>query len=154
MNGTDIFLIVLLGAAAIRGYFKGLTGMAAKLAGVVAGVVLCRCLGARLAARLPFDPDTATAVAVAHIVLFLIGFIGCLLMGRLIGSALRSIHLGFIDRIAGAAVGLLVVAVLVSLVLNLWAMLMPASAPASASSAGLRGLLYDVAPALAGRLGH
>lgn len=148
MNALDIFLVILLGAAAVRGWFKGLIAIAAGVAGLIAGVVLCRLFGHSVADLISSSDGHTTDLVIANVVLFAAGYVGCLCAGRIIRSALHSLHLGIVDRLGGAVFSALEVAMVVSLVLNLWHSVLPGSAPASPASEGLRGLLYDVAPAI------
>lgn len=149
MNAFDILLVVLLVAAAVRGYFRGVIAMAAQVAGLIAGVVACRLFAHDLAARI--GPDT-TDLLVANVLIFIVAYFACFLIGRLLHSLFRVLHLSLINRLCGAVFCTLEVAVALSLILNLWHMVAPSNAPADAATAGLRGIVYNVAPALLGYL--
>lgn len=149
MNAFDILLVVLLGAAAIRGYFKGIIAMAASVLGLIVGVIACRLFAHDLAAWI--GPD-ATDVVVANVVIFAAAYLGCFFLGRILSSFLKVLHLSIVNRLAGAAFCALEVAVVLSLFVNLWHMVSPSTAPADAATTGLRGFIYNVAPALLGYL--
>ena len=149
MNAFDILLVVLLGAAALRGYFKGIIAMAAQVIGLIAGVVACRMVAHRLA--LHIGPD-ATDLVVANVLVFIVAYLACFLLGRMLQSLFRALHLTIVNRLCGVAFCALEVAVVLSLFMNLWHMVSPSTAPADPTTEGLRGLVYNVAPALLGFL--
>lgn len=149
MNGFDILLVVLLGGAAITGYFKGIIALAAQVAGVIAGVVACRLFADTLAAHI--GPETTDTV-VANVVVFVAAYLCCFLLGRLLRSLLQALHLSLLNRLCGAAFCALEAAVALSLMMNLWHAISPSGAPADAATGGLRGIVYNVAPALLGYL--
>ncbi|MDE5643449.1 MAG: CvpA family protein [Muribaculaceae bacterium] len=149
MNAFDILLVVLLAAAALRGYFKGIIAMAASVVGVVAGVAACRLLAHEVAGWFGTE---ATDLIVANVLIFVVVYLGCFLLGRLLHSLFRALRLTIVNRLCGAAFCVAGVALALSLLMNLWHLASPTTAPASASTEGLRGIIYNVAPALLGYL--
>ena len=79
-------------------------------------------------------------------------YLACFLLGRMLQSLFRALHLTIVNRLCGVAFCALEVAVVLSLFMNLWHMVSPSTAPADATTEGLRGLVYNVAPALLGFL--
>ncbi|MDE6332711.1 MAG: CvpA family protein [Muribaculaceae bacterium] len=151
MNAFDILLVVLLGAAALRGYCKGIIAMAARVIGLVAGVVACRMFAHTVAAWI--GPE-ATDMVVANIVVFMAAYLGCFLLGRLLSSLFHALHMSLLNRLCGVAFCVLEVAVALSLFMNLWYIVSPSTAPAASATLGLRGMIYNVAPALLGYLNN
>ena len=142
-------MVVLLGAAALRGYFKGIIAMAARVAGVVAGAVACRLLAHEVASW--FGTET-TDLIVANVLIFVVVYLGFVILGRMLHSLFRALRLTVVNRLCGAAFCMAEVAIVLSLLMNVWHMASPSTAPASATTDGLRGIVYNVAPALLGYL--
>lgn len=121
--------------------------MAAQVVGVIAGVAVCRMLAHTVAGWLGEPADTANVV-VANVAVFAVVYLACFFLGRLMHSLLRTLHLSIVNRLAGALFCALEVALVFSLAMNLWAVVLPGSAPATADTGGMRGLVFDLAPKL------
>ena len=119
----DALIVLVLLGCLVHGFRRGFVGSVGSIAGLAAGAVAAWLLAPRAGALVP-DPTAGVAVAlVVALVLLLIGA-G---LGRRIGAAVgRPLHrspLGPVDRGLGAAVqvvvGALVVSVLASLAVSL-----------------------------------
>ncbi|MDE6485030.1 MAG: CvpA family protein [Duncaniella sp.] len=136
MELLDVVLIVMAVAGAVTGWLKGFIGQIGALAGIVAGVLACRCAGDRFAAWLgpmisPEGADSIVTVAGCNIVLFLVVYIAVVVTGRLLKALVNIALLGPLDRVAGAVFGVFKWWFLAGVVLALWASVSPGSAVAT-----------------------
>ncbi len=106
LNPVDWAVVLVLGLSAISAFQRGLIRSVVSLVGVGAGLVMAAWYAA------PFSGYVARYVrppALAEIVAFAGVFAGVYLIASLLGSALRSashaVGLGFVDRLGGAAFG-------------------------------------------------
>jgi uncharacterized membrane protein required for colicin V production len=118
---TNIVLIGILFIGAAVGFAKGFLEQAIEFIGVVVAFVLAILLGGELANlaedrfSLPYSP----ALAVASVVLFLAGLILVRLLAKAVGKVVKMTLLGWVDRFAGAALGLVVAMIVSSLLVTL-----------------------------------
>jgi membrane protein required for colicin V production len=119
MNGVDLTLIVILGAFALRGYWRGFFresfGVLALIAGMAAAQQFTASGEALVQGRVPLPPAAQAGVAfvgifvAAHTVVNLIGVV----LDRLGGAS----RLWGINRFAGAALGVAKGSVVLAVVL-------------------------------------
>jgi uncharacterized membrane protein required for colicin V production len=118
---TDIVLVALLFIGTVVGFAKGFLEQALEFFGVVVSFIVAVLLGGVLAAyvearfSLPYSP----ALVVISIVLFFAGLVVTHLIARAIGKVVKMTLLGWVDRFAGAALGLLVAMIIASLLITL-----------------------------------
>lgn len=149
MNAFDIIIVILLALAAYRGFSRGLVSLAAQVLALLAGTLFCRTFGTAVAEW--FAPVPAFAVrTVSNVVLFGIGYGLVMSMGRLIRQLFHALYLGMFDRLGGALFCMLEVGMVVSLLMNLWAWIIPSSVPDGSNT--LRAVLFDLAPVVLGYL--
>ncbi len=98
----------------VRGFVEELLSVAAYALGLGAAIFLYRPLGSYLAGRFAQLP---LPEAIAFAVLFILGFLGTRLVGKLLKEGLEASALGGLDKAAGLALGLAEGLVIVSLVL-------------------------------------
>lgn len=118
---TNIVLAGILLIGGVVGFAKGFLEQALEFVGVVVSFVVAVLLGGVLAgfASERFSLPYAPALAVASIVLFFAGLMVSHLIARAIGRVVKMTLLGWVDRLAGAALGLFVAMILSSLVIAL-----------------------------------
>lgn len=107
MNGLDIFLLLLLCYTLLRGIFRGLVREAASICGLILGFWVAHTyypLGASY--LLGLVPAQEYAEIVAYAFIFLLVLLFFLLLGSGLQSLLQSLFLGWLDRLAGALLGL------------------------------------------------
>ncbi len=116
MNGLDAVLLLVLGVAAVRGFFRGFIVEVCSLFGLVLGIWAGVHLNARAAAWMGLD-------AHQEVLSFVVVFLAALAFMHLIGRALTRVidlaQLGLPNKIAGVLFGLLRSAFVLSVVLNL-----------------------------------
>ena len=117
---TNVVLIGILFMGTAIGFAKGFLEQAVEFIGVVVALVLAIMLGAWVARFL--DLKTAlpysTSLVVASIVLFFGGLLVTHFLARAISRVVKMTLLGWVDRLAGAALGLVVAMILSSLLVS------------------------------------
>ena len=120
MGWLDILIIVGLVFATLAGLKTGLIKVVLTLAGLIVGVILAGQFYLPLSERLTF----ITSTAVAGIVAFAIIVVGVMILAAIVAGILRrtveAIMLGWLNRIGGAAFGLVLGAIFWSAALVAW----------------------------------
>ena len=107
MEVIDIIILILIGVGVIQGLMKGSMKELASVVGFVAGLLLARALFGTVAEQLV--PALNTSITVAQILSFILIWvavpIGCSLVASVLTKALEVVHLGWLNRLAGAMLG-------------------------------------------------
>ncbi len=109
MNYLDIVLVILLFLSAINGFSKGfvkeLAGLIALILGIWAAIHFSDWVAGYLSDHLHFTFQNLSIVA------FLLTFVAVVILvhltGSLIGKLIHSVSLGFLNRLAGFAFGII-----------------------------------------------
>lgn len=116
MNWLDVTLVLLIGGAAVRGFFRGFIIEVCSLLGLVAGIWAGVHLNSRAAEWMGLDPHQ-------EVISFIVVFLAVLVLSSLIGQALTKVidvaQLGLPNKIAGIAFGALRSAFVLSILLNI-----------------------------------
>lgn len=142
-------MLLLAVLAAVLGFMKGFVRQAGSLAGVVIGIIVCRVYGpdaVRWLQHVASADSGAAVTACAYAGLFILVYLACILASGLVRKLVSGLHLGLLDRLAGAVFKVFVWALLVSIALNVWVAFMPDSRPSGAWARRVEKL----APAVAG----
>ena len=108
MTALDVFVVLLLGGAALIGFVRGFTHEVLALLAWVAGIAVLKLFHTPLQERLVDTVGTETgASAVAFALLFLPAYVGVKLFARAIGGKARRSVLGPVDRLLGGGFGML-----------------------------------------------
>ena len=108
MTALDIFVILLLGGAALIGFVRGFTHEVLSLVAWVAGIASLKLFHTPLQERLVEAVGTEPgASVVAFALLFLPAYIGVKLSARAVGGKARRSVLGPVDRLLGGGFGML-----------------------------------------------
>lgn len=107
MTALDIFVILLLGGAALVGFVRGFTHEVLALLAWVAGIAALKLFHTPLQGRL-VDPvgTEAGASVLAFALLFLPSYIAVKLFARAVGGKARRSVLGPVDRLLGGGFGM------------------------------------------------
>ena len=143
MNPFDIFFVIVIGLAVAMGLWKGLARQVFALAGLIAGYFLALNFFSRLAPVFSmFDP------AMAKIAAFMAIFVGILLLSSLLGFLLAKLvsvaGLGWLNRIGGAALGMVKGGLIVGIVALVLVVFLPPSSQLLESSGTLPLVLKGV----------
>ncbi len=110
MNTIDIIILVLLGIGMVVGFMKGLLKQLASVIGLIAGLLVARSLYGMVGEKLA--PQIGTSVTVAQVISFIAIWVAIPLILYIIASmltkALDAVHLGGINRLSGALLGILI----------------------------------------------
>lgn len=117
MNWLDILIIVVLVASAVGGLISGFIRTVFSLAGFILGVFLAGRFYIALANIMTFIPSENGAKIVAFIIIFLIVTIIFALLGVLFTKIASLIMLGWINRLLGAALGVIMGGLFLSAIL-------------------------------------
>jgi len=119
MNLLDLFILVPLVWGCIRGFSKGFIIELATLAGLVLGIMAAFYFASATAAKLreyfTFNEDVARIIA--YVLIFIVVMLLAYLIGKIIEKVFDMIALGWLNKILGAAIGILKGAVVASLLL-------------------------------------
>ncbi len=155
---VDILICVAVIVGLYAGYKRGVVRQIGSLAAVLAAIVVCQLFGdaaANVVAKLMGCADGTDAVryavasAIGHIVLFLLVWWGLGIVIRVVHDVIRAVRLGVVNSLLGAVFMAFKVVLVLSLLLNLWAMTDPSSKQL-ASSGRITKAVADVGPALLG----
>jgi membrane protein required for colicin V production len=120
MNWLDIALVILLLIPAFIGLKAGIIKILLTVAGVIVGVVLAGRLSGPLGERLPFISDPGTAKVAAFAFILVAVLVLAAIAAFLIRKAVSAILLGWVDKLVGAVLGLLLGAIFWGAILTVW----------------------------------
>ena len=105
---------------AILGFSKGALRQVATLVGLVAGLLLARALYATVGERMALELGTSATVAqiIAFFLIWLLVPVALLWVASVISRVMEIVNLGILNRLAGAVVGAIKYALLVSMVIH------------------------------------
>jgi membrane protein required for colicin V production len=107
MNALDWLLLILVAYSAVRAFLRGFFQEAFALGGLILGFLLACWFYRPLALDLR---GLVTSTPIAELAAFLLILAGSMILASLLGKVLRhtasAIGLGFVDRVLGAAFGL------------------------------------------------
>jgi len=135
MNVVDVAIIAVLGILALAGFKFGFLGPLSRIGGIVIGVFIALQSHSQLAPLLAdFIEDDSMRRIVAFGVIVVASFIVARFVAKVIKGTLSALSLGFVDRFAGAGVGLIFGAVILGTGLYLAAGTGPVRSMVSASA--------------------
>lgn len=145
MNWLDWLLVALLGAAAVRGFFRGFVVEVAALVALVLGIWVATRYNARVAEWTGLDAEHEALA-------FIITFIGVLVLvhvlARVITKVMDMAMLGLPNKVAGTVFGALRSAFVLSVLLNI--LMVPGDTSAILPAETLQGsVLYPPVRAFA-----
>ena len=107
MTAIDIIILVFIGISAVWGVVRGFVRQLSSLVGLIVGLLVARALFAEVGDWMA--PTIGVSVTVARVLAFFMLWIVVPLVFSLIASfltkALQIIHLGWINRLLGGALG-------------------------------------------------
>lgn len=156
MTTLDIIILIVFVASVVYGFYKGIIVQAGALGGVLLGVILCRLASPWLAAEIAGWHDGGNAPSyvdsvLANIILFIAGYLGVKAVAGFFKNITHALCLGGLDRVAGAIFCMLQWMLVVSLLLNLWLIIKPATNLHALSTIG-NGHAIDAIVAFAPKL--
>lgn len=159
MNTLDLVVIAVIVVSAIYGYYKGILSQVGGLAGIIAGIICCRMFGDDFAAFLnnTFADSTSTQAStsflnnvIAHVVIFVVAYLGMRIVASLMSTMLKKIKLGAINKLAGAVFAPVQWLVILSIALNIWIVIFPETELVKSSSGIANETIINLAPDIFG----
>jgi Uncharacterized membrane protein, required for colicin V production len=122
MSTLDCFFLVLMGAGMIFGFIKGAFRLLATLAGIVLGIYFARFFYQPVASFLEMLLHLSPKVALplSFFVLFVGVGLGLYLVGRMMTKVSKAVALSWLNRLCGGAIGVLQVALVLGVLINLY----------------------------------
>lgn len=158
MNILDILILLALVVGFAVGYQSGVIRQIGSLVTFAVAVVACYLFGgvaSELAASaMGITADStvqacATASVVGHVGLFLAVWLLLWLVVRMVHLVVTAVHLGLINRLLGALFMVIKVAVVLSVLLNVWKAVAPSS-ELLAASGRITSMTMEMGPKLLG----
>lgn len=121
MNYIDFIIVLVVLVGALYGLIKGVFRQLGSLGGFVAGILVARFFGRSFGSLLQqmFDLPTGVSRIIAYSLLFLVVYLVCLQLMKLIHHLSHQVALGWLDRLGGALFGAVKYLVILSILLNL-----------------------------------
>ena len=108
LNSFDWLLIAVLAWSVVTAFLRGIIRELFGLAGAVLGLLLASWNYPALALRLArWITSPIAASATAFLLISISVMIACTVLGRIVRGTAHTVGLGFVDRLAGAAFGIL-----------------------------------------------
>ena len=146
MNGLDFAIVIALSVGAIYGLSHGAIRMLTSVVALVGGVYFASVYypNASGVIEKQFGVSPVAASLIGYLVLFGALFFVIEAVGGMLMRTLLVIHLSWIDRLVGSAVGATIMAIVTGIIVMLMAVVLPADAAIIRdSSLAPRLLLYN-----------
>jgi membrane protein required for colicin V production len=117
MNWVDVVIIIYLALSIISGFAQGLIRSLLSIIGLIVGILLASHFYKQLGDILTFISNRNVADIVAFIVILLAVMVIAALIGLVLRSIIKAIMLGWVDKLGGAVLGLILGALSVSAIL-------------------------------------
>jgi membrane protein required for colicin V production len=117
MNWVDVVIIIYLALSIISGFAQGLIRSLLSIIGLIVGILLASHFYKQLGDILTFISNRNVADIVAFIVILLAVMGIAALIGLVLRSIIKAIMLGWIDKLGGSVLGLILGALSVSAIL-------------------------------------
>lgn len=144
MSWLDLVIIATIGINTLMGLKTGLIKTVLSLAGVIVGVILAGRFYLPLAGQLTFIPQATVAKVVAFAIILIVVMVISGVLATLLKWATSLMMLGWVNRLGGAAFGLLLGAIFTGALLATWVRFLGAGQAISDSA--LAALLLDRFP--------
>jgi membrane protein required for colicin V production len=120
MNWLDIIIIVFIVIPAFIGLKAGIIKALFTVAGVIVGVVLAGHFSDSFAGALAFISDPGIAKVVAFAIILVVVMIVAGVAAKLVKWAVSAVLLGWVDRLGGAILGVILGMIFCGAVLTMW----------------------------------
>lgn len=131
MNVLDIIIFIIVIGAGIYGWRRGALRQLGRLAGIVAGIIVCRVFGHKIVYAFisPADSESTKLLCTGliYVLLFILVYLAVSFMARTLKSVTYKLCLAPVDRICGVIFSVLEWVFFFSLLLNLWFSFFPDS---------------------------
>ena len=114
MNWVDIVIIIYLCLSVLSGFMQGLIRTVLSIIGLIVGIILAAHFYKQLGDILTFISNKNVAYVVAFIIILLVVIGIAALIAWILRSLIKAIMLGWVDKIGGAVLGLILGALSIS----------------------------------------
>ncbi len=121
MNWLDIVILVVVAIATFLGLRIGIIKAVLSLAGLIVGIILAGLYYVPLSEQLPFIPQADVAKVVAFAIILIGVMVIVSVLAKLLKWAASAVMLGWVNRLGGAAFGVVLGALLCGALLATWA---------------------------------
>jgi len=120
MNWLDIVILVAIAVAAFLGLKMGLIKAVLLLAGIIVGVILAGHYSGPLGERLTFIASEGVAKGIAFAIIMIAVLVVAAIVASLLTWTAKVVMLGWVTRLGGAVLGLLLGALFCGALLAMW----------------------------------
>ena len=117
MNWVDIVIIIYLCISVLMGLMEGLIRTVLSIVGVIVGIMLASHFYKQLGNILTFTSNKNWANIAAFVIILVAVMIVAAIIGLILRSIIKTIMLGWVDKLGGAAIGLFLGALSISALL-------------------------------------
>ena len=117
MNWVDIVIIIYLCLSVLSGFMQGLIRTVLSIIGLIVGIILAAHFYKQLGDALTFISNKNVADVVAFVFILLVVMGIAALIAWFLRSLIKAIMLGWVDKIGGAVLGLILGALSISAIL-------------------------------------
>jgi membrane protein required for colicin V production len=114
MNWVDIIIIVYLCLSVLTGFMEGLIRTVLSIIGLIVGIILASHFYKQFGNVLTFISNKNWANIVAFIIILVAVMIIAAIIGQILRSIIKAIMLGWVDKVGGAVIGLILGALSIS----------------------------------------
>ncbi len=131
MNWLDYALIIIIGLSVLHGLSHGALRMLTSILSFVLGIYSASIWHAQMGSLAHSHLGTSPAISdiIGYVAVFLIVFVAVEMVGQRIIALAELVHLNLLDRLAGAAFGVVLGAIFAGLNIVLLTALLPANYP-------------------------
>ena len=152
---VDILIIVAIAAGLVIGFVRGAIGQIALIVGVVAGIVAARLFGDNIARFFAGgDAMSGLEATAGYAVAFIAAYLLAWIVVKVFRKTVHAVHLGILDRIAGALVKGFIWTLALSLVFNIYLLIKGNQHELDHPKKPWRAMVVRLAPATLGFLNH
>jgi membrane protein required for colicin V production len=120
MNWLDIVILIIIIISAVSGFVSGLIKSVFSLVGLIVGIVLAGRYYVAFSSHLGFIPGDSGPRIGAFIIIFLAVMLIATLLGVILTKIISAIMLGWLNRIGGAVLGIVLGAFFAASLLAIW----------------------------------
>jgi membrane protein required for colicin V production len=120
MNWLDIVVLVILAISAFSGLRVGLIKVVFTIVGIIVGIVLAGHFSDSLGAKMTFISNPGWAKIAAFAIILVVVLIIFGVLAAFLSKLISLVLLGWVNRLAGAILGLLVGAFFMGAILSIW----------------------------------
>jgi membrane protein required for colicin V production len=117
MNWVDIIIIVYLALSVLTGFMEGLIRTVLSIIGLIVGIILAAHFYTQLGNIFTFISNKNVANIVAFVIILVAVMIIAAIIGLILRSIVKNIMLGWVDKLGGAVIGLILGVLSISAIL-------------------------------------